>query len=76
MATRTTVTSSGEDFFRIVQGSLFIPKKDFFCKGRQKKTVFFTFCQIGGGVSANTKNPYQKILRLLSEKLRFFGIIY
>ena len=33
-------------------------------KGRHKKTVFFYISQIGGGVSANTKNPYQKILRL------------
>ena len=36
--------------------------------GIKKNCFFFTFCQIGGGVSANTKNPYQKILRFFFTK--------
>ena len=31
--------------------------------GEANKTVFFTFGQKVGGVSANPKNPYQKMLR-------------
>ena len=38
-------------------------KKIPFIRGGIKKVFFFTFGQKGGGVSANPKNPYQKILR-------------
>ena len=37
---------------------------NFLPKGRHKKLFCFYFQSKGGGVSANPKNPYQKILRL------------
>ena len=46
-------------------------------KGRRKKQLIFKFRSKGGGVSADPRNPYQKIIkRGLSEKLSFFGIIF
>ena len=60
-------------FVRTVLCDIFFGRTSLDALGRRKKTVFSTFGQKGKGVSANPKNPYQKILRFFYHFGSFFG---